>query len=897
MTIKYLQPNRISVNKEKIKIIDKYDGYYFVNTEPENIPDIVIDGTVIKVNYEIRNDLSYTIKYVEQDTNVELRSSDVKLNQTYGAEVIEKSPTIDGYININPEETITITTGLNEIVFKYAKQTDLSYTVRYVDQETGNEIKSAVTYDGQVFDSEVTEIAPDVEGYTKVNPEETITITTGTNEIIFYYEKVDGLTYTVEYLEKDTNKEISLPKVVDEKVYGDEVTENAIDIDGYVKVEPTSETITIGMNENVIKFYYTKRTDLSYTVKYIDQETGEEIKHAVTYNNQVFDSEVTEEAPDVEGYTKVNPEETITITTGTNEIIFYYEKVDGLSYIVKYIEIETNIELETPKSVDGKVYGDEVTESAIDINGYIKIEPSSKTIIIGMKDNIITFYYTKRTDLKYTVEYYFNGVKDEALTETIEGQTFNSEVTTYTDKVKVGYKLDRVETIPLIITTGENKIKVYYVTDNTQTKNISYTVEYYKDGKLIDRVIEEDTVHVLEEEITVRKDKINITDMYEGYSFVNTPDTVTDGTIIKVNYEIKDDLSYTIKYVDPDTNKDIKPEEIKNGLTYGDKVTENAPDIDGYTKVNPEESITIGTDENVIIFYYTKRTDLTYKVEYSLTEIIKNQTFENQITSYTDKVKTGYKLDKVETIPLTITTGENVIKVFYVIDDTQTKELSYTVEYYKDGVLADTEIEKTTVQYLESNIITVNKNKVNITNKYEGYYFVNTSPDVIPDTVQSGDTIKVYYEVRADLSYTVKYIDTETGNELKDPITKTNQKLDSKVTEIAPEIDGYISVEPEKTITITTGQNEITFEYTRRTDLSYTVEYYFDNKIDSSLTEIVENQTFGDVISTYTDKVKVGYKLDKVKTIPLTITTGRNVIKVYYAIDLEQTKKISYTGE
>ena len=368
----------------------------------------------------------------------------------------------------------------------------------------------------------MTEEAPDVEGYTKVNPEETITITTGTNEIIFYYEKVDGLTYTVEYLEKDTNKEISLPKVVDGKVYGDEVTESAIDIDGYVKVEPTSETITIGMNENIIKFYYTKRTDLSYTVKYIDQETGEEIKHAVRYNNQVFDSEVTEEAPDVEGYTKVNPEETITITTGTNEIIFYYEKVDGLSYIVKYLEKETNIELETPKSVDGKVYGDEVTESAIDIDGYIKIEPSSKTIIIGMKDNIITFYYTKRTDLKYTVEYYFNGVKDEALTETIEGQIFNSEVTTYTDKVKVGYKLDRVETIPLIITTGENKIKVYYVTDNTQTKNISYTVEYYKDGKLIDRVIEEDTVHVLEEKITVRKDKINITDMYEGYSFVNT---------------------------------------------------------------------------------------------------------------------------------------------------------------------------------------------------------------------------------------------------------------------------------------------------------------------------------------------------------------------------------------
>ena len=75
------------------------------------------------------------------------------------------------------------------------------------------------------------------------------------------------------------------------------------------------------------------------------------------------------------------------------------------------------------------------------------------------------------------------------------------------------------------------------------------------------------------------------------------------------------------------------------------------------------------------------------------------------IENYTDKVKTGYKYES-DTAPITIGTGENVIRVYYVIDDSQTKELSYTVEYYKDGVKVedDTQTVKQTVQVLESDI-------------------------------------------------------------------------------------------------------------------------------------------------------------------------------------------------
>ena len=42
-------------------------------------------------------------------------------------------------------------------------------------------------------------------------------------------------------------------------------------------------------------------------------------------------------------------------------------------------------------------------------------------------------------------------------------------------------------------------------------------------------------------------------------------------------------------------------------------------------------------------------------------------------------------LEKIENLPLTISDNpeENVIKVYYKIDETQQKDLSYTVKYFK----------------------------------------------------------------------------------------------------------------------------------------------------------------------------------------------------------------------
>ena len=78
----------------------------------------------------------------------------------------------------------------------------------------------------------------------------------------------------------------------------------------------------------MLTLYYTKRTDLSYTVNYYWNETTEKVADSKIVENQTFDDEVTEfPEKDIPGCTPVSPDpKTITIGTGTNEINFYYYK-------------------------------------------------------------------------------------------------------------------------------------------------------------------------------------------------------------------------------------------------------------------------------------------------------------------------------------------------------------------------------------------------------------------------------------------------------------------------------------------------------------------------------------------------------------------------------------------
>ena len=81
-------------------------------------------------------------------------------------------------------------------------------------------------------------------------------------------------------------------------------------------------------------------------------------------------------------------------------------------------------------------------------------------------------------------------------------------------------------------------------------------------------------------------------------------------------------------------------------------------------------------------------------------------------------------------IPTVVASG-TVINVYYVKDASQTKDVTYTIKYYKDGEeqTEDTITVTKKVWVNEPSVIDVNKADINTTDKYEGYTFDSETGD------------------------------------------------------------------------------------------------------------------------------------------------------------------------
>lgn len=95
------------------------------------------------------------------------------------------------------------------------------------------------------------------------------------------------------------------------------------------------------------------------------------------------------------------------------------------------------------------------------INGYT----ADKTVVSGTMpaENVVeTVAYTKRTDLSYTVHYYWNGTTESvAPDKTVPGQTFNASVTESPIAIE-GYTAVSNARQTITIGTGTNEINFYY---------------------------------------------------------------------------------------------------------------------------------------------------------------------------------------------------------------------------------------------------------------------------------------------------------------------------------------------------------------------------------------------------------------------------------------------------
>ncbi len=410
-TINGEEPKNTKINSTDIDI-NKYKptGYGNGIIETDMPYTITGENDVINVVYKKRNDLSYTVEYYKDQNKISNDNDNTVNNQTFGNKVheaeIDKNkykPLLgykDGIIETNmPYE---IKEEDNVIRVCYFKRDDMSYTVKYLDKNTNNELYDSEIRKNKTFEEVYTETAKESPyGYRLVgNDTQEVKIDAEDKVVIFYYEKRNDFSYTVMYLEEDTNNELATPEVRKNRTYLGTYSEKAKPIDGYVVDEETKEII-LEENESRIIFYYNKKDDLSYKVIYYKDSLNTDAIGEETFENQTFEDIINSDDIDKDLY--------------------------------------------KPR----KGY-----------NSGVIATDMPYTIIDG--ENVINVIYTKKDNLTYRVEYYYDGNIDSSKTEYFENLTYGDVITNYKEKLPADYKFVN-DTAPLTIDdTEDNVIKVYY---------------------------------------------------------------------------------------------------------------------------------------------------------------------------------------------------------------------------------------------------------------------------------------------------------------------------------------------------------------------------------------------------------------------------------------------------
>ena len=785
-------------DKYTTTIADDIPEQYELVAEPTNKSGTMTEEQIVVTYYYQLKNYPYTVNYLEKGTNKILHDAKQGGALTYGSTVksSDEKIDIDGY-NYDSVDKETLTIGItgNVINIYYTKRIDLSYKVNYLEKGTNKVLHDQKVQNGMTFESTVTSANEviDIDGYNYDSVDkDTLKITTGENVINIYYTKRNDLSYTVNYLEKDTNKVLHNPKNQTGMTFGEIITssDEIIEIDGYDYDSVDKNSIAIGTSENVINIYYTKRTDLSYKVNYLEKGTNKVLHDQKVQGGMTFESVVdsSKEVININGYNYDSVDKvTLKITTGENVINIYYTKKTDLSYKVNYLEKTTNKVLHDQKVQDGMTFESVVTsaDEVIDIDGYNYDSVDKDTLIITTGENVINIYYTKKTDLSYRVNYLEKGTNKVLYSpKTQDGMTFESTVTSANEVIDIdGYNYDSVDKDTLIITTGENVINIYY----TKRNDLSYKVNYLEKGtnkvlhnpKVQDGMTFESTVNSADEVIDI-----------DGYDYDSADkDKLVIGTgenVINIYYTKRTDLSYKVNYLEKGTNKVLHDQKVQDEMTFESVVTSanEVIDIDGYNYDSVDkDTLTITTGENVINIYYTKKNDLSYKVNYlekGTNKVLHNpktqdeMTFESVVNSSDEVISIyGYNYDSVDKDTLTITTGENVINIYYTKKDTKV-----TVHYYEEGttnkVSEDVEIPGKVFDNYET------ESASDIPSKYE----LVEEPENKNGTMTEDEITVIYYYRKKATQVIVHYYEENTTKKLSEDVT-INGRVDDKYTTIS----------------------------------------------------------------------------------------------------------------
>ncbi len=268
--------------------VDEDGGYTMPNSNVAWTGNWIIDESLTKtlsatVDYWLDNDVQ-TDERVELTATVQILQPDT-LSTADVTEKVFPGWKLD-HITINSEKVESLPAAVDSgaaIVYHYVPNA-FPYTVKFYKDAVSDDqyIPGAdVAYDAAALGTALENLtysaeiaaASCPEGYQAmgmVDPANSLAAITADierNVIRVVLSRRTGISYTVTYLDKATDKELAKAKTVNGQTFGEEATENALPITGYTADE-ASKTITIAAENNEIVFYYTiNRYDVTYFVE------------------------------------------------------------------------------------------------------------------------------------------------------------------------------------------------------------------------------------------------------------------------------------------------------------------------------------------------------------------------------------------------------------------------------------------------------------------------------------------------------------------------------------------------------------------------------------------------------------------------------------------------------
>ena len=488
--------------------------------------------------------------------------------------------------------------------------------------------------------------------------------------------------------------------------------------------------------------------------------------------------------------------------------------------VLKYISSNTLVTSQNPTGYEIGTYTDngyylEATTSGI-VNSFKTIFDNINVSLAGtnasLKDNLggkftFTISDSNVTDNGRSYTYNIGDIKEE-------GTKFSFFIDIDQDSPTGLY--DTNDGFTLSYTDANGISKELPCSTNPQVyweqNTYPYEIRYYKDE--ITNVNDATTYLGNVEGQAAHNANINVSltkYIPEGYvSLVTNPTSLTvDKTkenIVNVLYVKRSDLSYTVRYY-KDSVSDINliDEVNVDGQTFNSTVSESDININKAQPVGYKDGViltnmplTIGLENNVINVLYTKNSykyvvkyfyeNVTYSNDsdrFTEDESLRSSNnvalFGDKITQYTPQLKDGFTFYKVDPTELVISEVEedNVINVYYVRNNYQ-----FVIKHLYQNIDGGYNVND---EYTVNG--TAKYNEVINSSAYDkhvldGYIFNKVEPESLTISGDnSANEINFYYNLRSDLSYTVRYYkDSVSDINLIDSMPFINQTFGTVVS-------------------------------------------------------------------------------------------------------------------